>query len=343
MLAVVKTDRAPGMLEIINVKVPRPNAEQVLIKVAACAICGSDVHVFAYDHGYEFIPIPLIFGHEFSGTITEIGSGVKGWQIGDRVVVEAGHYCGYCYQCRLGRTQGCENIKIPGLHKDGGMAEYAITSSCYLHHLDSRLNFLQGSVVEPTGVAVHGVVDNCNISIGDIVIVNGPGFIGLMAAQVARAMGAGEVIVTGITVDENLRLPLARKLGLQTICLGNETLSEGLKRITGQNEADVVVECSGSTEAMVTSLDVLRRGGKMCLVGIYSQPAEIFFTPLIRKEVSISTTYNAKWVNYRQAMDLIGDGLIQVEQIINEFRMENALEAFEGSLNKTISKGVIVP
>lgn len=343
MLAVVKTHRAPGMVEVLEVPMPKLNCNQVLIKVGGCAICGSDVHAYTYDHGYEFLPIPLILGHEFCGTITEVNSGVKGWRVGDRVLVEATHYCGFCNQCRMGRTQTCENIQIPGLHKDGAMAEYAAVDSCYLHHLDSRLDFVQGAVVEPTSVAIHGVVDNCKISIGDVVIVSGSGVIGIMAAQVARAMGAGRVIITGIAADEKIRLPQARKLGLETLSLANETLSDGLFRITGQANADVVIDCSGSSEALVTSLEVLRRGGTLSLVGIYSKPTNIFFTTLVRKEISIRTSYSSNWTNYRQAMELLGGGSIQVEPLIKKYKIENALEGFQDSLEKSVSKAVIIP
>ncbi|WP_366922223.1 alcohol dehydrogenase catalytic domain-containing protein [Metallumcola ferriviriculae] len=343
MKAVRKIARAPGEMQVADVPQPDLQPGQLLIKVGACAVCGSDLHAYNYDPGYEFIKVPVTLGHEFSGTIVEVGPGATEWQQGQQVLVEATHYCGSCPQCHLGRTNTCENFQVLGLHKNGGMAQYVAADVRYVHPLEPGLDLIQGAIVEPASVALHGVVDNSNISPGDVVLVSGPGVIGILAAQAARIMGAGMVVISGTSADEKVRLTLARQMGFETINVANETLIDGLFRLTGRNEADVVIECSGNALALEDCLAIPRKGGALTIIGLYPGPSQIFITPVVRKEIIIRTSYSSKWVNYRQAMNLIASGRLEVNPLITKYPLQKALDGFNAALEKKIVKAVLVP
>lgn len=341
MKAVAKTERKKGALKVIDLEVPQPGPGEVLIRVEYAGICGSDLHAYNYDRGYEFMKIPVILGHEFTGEVVALGEGVGEFKLGERVVAEASQYCGLCANCRSGRTNICENIRLTGLHLDGGMAEYACLDVRYLHKLPEGFSPSAGVLVEPASVAIHAVCERSEINLGESVLIMGPGVIGLLAAQVARVMGAYRVIVVGRHTDLPQRLAWAKKNGFVTICTYGSSLEEELWRLTGQRKVDVVLECSGSYKALAEVVRVVRKGGQVTLVGLYKEPAEIFFTPIVRDEITFSTSYSSRWANYEQAIKLIAEGRLEVESLVETFSLDKALEAFEASLKQEVIKAVL--
>ncbi|RMF84693.1 MAG: sorbitol dehydrogenase, partial [Nitrospinota bacterium] len=175
MLSLRKLKKVSGSLALVDLPVPEPGPGEVVLKVAACGICGSDLHAYQQDPGYEFVNVPVTMGHEFAGTITAIGPGVTGWRVGQRACAIAIQFCGTCLACRRGAEQLCEQRVVQGLHYDGGMAEFVKIEARYLVPLPEELDLQEAALVEPLSVAVHCVGDRCKIAPGDLAVVTGPG------------------------------------------------------------------------------------------------------------------------------------------------------------------------
>ncbi|OAT79330.1 zinc-binding dehydrogenase [Desulfotomaculum copahuensis] len=340
-MAIVKEERKKGAVKIRDVHTPEPGNGEVLIRVKSTAICGSDLHAYEYPNGYEFMKIPVILGHEYSGVVEDLGYGVTLFKPGDRVMGESNRYCGICPNCRSGRTNICDRNLMTGLHIDGGMAEYISVPQNLVHHLPISLSYSEAAVAQPCSVSLHAVFDNSSIRPGDAVAVFGPGVVGLMAAQGAQVLGAAEVVLIGTAADARSRLPVARSLGLKTIISEEQDLLEAFAGHTGRTRADVVLECSGAAEAIRDAVKLVRKGGSITLVGIYGSPANVFFSSLVRSEIYVRTSYTATWKNYEQSMQLIASGLVQVKPIINEYPFRDGMQAFADALAKKALKPVL--
>jgi len=192
--------------------------------------------------------------------------------------------------------------------------------------------------VEPTAVAVHATVTRARIEPGDFVAVLGPGPIGLLAAQIARSLGAGEVLVTGPSTSGG-RLEIAKELGFKTVNIDIENPVEVVKGMTDNTGADVIFECSGSTKAMLQAYEMVRKNGQIVMIGIFSEPGEISYTPLVRKEVRIKGSFCHTWQNYETAIKLIQKDLVKIRPLItHRFSLDEAKEAFEVILAKAGTK-----
>ncbi|BDG60174.1 zinc-binding dehydrogenase [Caldinitratiruptor microaerophilus] len=342
MKAVVKYGRQPGQVELRDVPVPEPGPGQVLVRVAACGICGSDLHAYLSDPGYEFVAVPVVLGHEFSGTVEAVGQGVSDLAPGDRVVGLAIQGCGRCETCRSGSSHLCPSRRVHGLHHDGGMAEYTTVGQEHLVRVPDGVDLPAVALVEPLSVAVHAVVDRSRVRPGDLVVVSGPGPIGLLCALVARHAG-GTVVVTGAQADATHRLPAAARLGFPVLNVAEEPLSDGLRRLTGRSEADVWVEASGAGAALEAAAGSVRSGGVVTVVGMYAHPVELFFTSLVRKEVDVLFSYASHRANYLRALALVAGGAIDPTPLADPFPLSRASEAFAAALEKRVVKPVLLP
>ena len=209
MKAIVKTRPEPGV-EIQDVAVPQISESEVLVKVQAASLCGSDVHVYEWTAGYEFMPMPLVLGHEFAGEVVEAGALVEGVAPGDRVTANPSAPCGKCNWCRLGKGDKCRSKTVLGLTTNGAFAEYvALKGSGEIHKLPDNVSMAAASMCEPLSVVLNGV-DLSGFTAGQPAVVMGPGPIGLLASLVLKASGAAPVILTGTTADAN-RLAVARQ------------------------------------------------------------------------------------------------------------------------------------
>lgn len=332
----------PGAVEVLERDVPKPGPEEILVKVGAASICASDVHAYNYSRGFEYIKPPFILGHEFVGTIVDVGDSVHGFKLGDRIVSEAVHYCGHCLLCHLGRTNICENFQIIGLHFDGGMAEYAKLNARYAHKVPDNIDDANAALVEPVTVGVHAVYANADFGPKSVVVVSGCGPIGLLVGQAAKTRGTDRVIITGLASDE-ARLQEASELGLIPVNIQAQKLRDVVMEQSDGHGADVAFESSGSVRAFTDNIDLLRKGGRMVIIGYPTQNAEIFATPIIRREITLQGNISGLWEHFEMAIELMAKGRIKTDFLITKYGLDEAIPAFDAASARTILKAVLVP
>jgi L-iditol 2-dehydrogenase len=342
MQAFVKRERTFGAVELMGIEEPQPGPGQVKIQIKATALCGSDLHAYEYPKGYEFMQVPVVLGHEYSGFVAAVGEGVTRFKVGDRVMGESNQYCGYCANCLQSRTNICENNRMTGLHVNGGIAEYICIPERIVHRLPDNVSFAEAAVAQPCAVSFHAVFDKSGIKPADLVVVFGPGIVGLMAAQGAKIMGARQIVVVGTEVDEQFRAPIARQLGFFVINGQRGDLKQELLKVAGTSAADVVLECSGAAPALQSALELVRKGGSITLVGIYSKPVDVFFTPLIRAEIDLHMSYTCTWKNYEQALQLISNGQVDLRPVMKTYPFVEGLQAFQDGISKKVLKPVMI-
>lgn len=316
MQALVKTARGPGHLELRTVSVPQVAPDEVLIRVRACGICGSDLKIQEDQHPYT---PPVVIGHEFAGEIAEVGSSVTGWVASDRVVSEQHtHACGRCRQCLTGNAFACASKRAPGYFVDGAFAEFIRVPAWLLHRIPDNLSFVEAAFSEPAAVAAHGVLDRTGIAPEDVVLALGCGPIGLVAAKMAQVAGAAQVIVTGIDRDEQIRLSKARELGIDHVVNVMQTdLAALLDDLTDGEGADVVIELSGAPPAITQAFQLARRLGR---VGIIGQPptdeVAIPYREALFRALTVSFSYSSKYTSWERVLSLFERGAIDPAQFI---------------------------
>ncbi len=307
MRGLMKTARGPGNLELKEIKDPRPKRDEILIEVVAAGICGTDVHI---KHDQTFYTPPVILGHEYSGKVVEIGPDVTEVAIGDSVVSPATAYCGKCYQCKTGHMNRCtsEKKRILGTSRaNGAFAKYLTVPEYIIHKVPKSVPMEEAALAEPTACVVHSVIDKSPIMPGDVVVVQGPGTMGLLAAQIAKAMGAGKVIVTGVSADQ-WRFDIAKKIGVD-LTLDVQVEQDPLKTIMNETNgrgADVVIEASGACIACNQALDFVKVAGHVTLLGIRGRPLEIDLDAIAIKELTMSGTWGtlpSSWVTTLRLME----------------------------------------
>ena len=245
MKAVVKYGKGKGLVEIREVPEPKVKEDEVLIEVKAVSVCGSDLHIYHDSHPYW---PPMILGHEFSGVIAEVGKGVKGWMVGDRIVTETRTgSCGTCYTCQSGYPQACEQKRPYGIGINGAYTKYVAGPARLLHRLPDNISFEVGAVIEPTAICVTSILERSQLRAGESAVITGPGPIGLISLAITKAAGVKMVAVTGTNGDEGMRFQKARELGADfTINVEKENPIEKVLQLTGGLGSDILVESSGS-------------------------------------------------------------------------------------------------
>lgn len=315
MLAVRKTAAGPGNVSVQEIPEPAAGPGQVVIEVAAAGICGTDVHIVHDEFPTE---PPVTLGHELAGRIAEVGSGVEGWEPGDRVTSETYFFtCGSCRWCRNGRPNLCACRRSIGSRENGAFARFLAVPARNLHRVPDGLPLEAAALTEPLACVVHGVSDVAGVRAGDRVAITGPGPIGLLAAQLARAEGA-QVLLIGAAGDE-ARLETARQLGVDgTFLLGNpEDLTEAAADVLGPDGADVVIECSGAGAAAGTLLGLVAKGGRWCQLGLYGRPVELDFDEVCYRELRVTGTNATVPSAWPRALRLLADGLVNAEALIS--------------------------
>ena len=265
----------PGDVRVVDVAARPPGPGEAAIRVAYCGICGSDVH--EYTDGPWAIPVtephpesgakaPIVLGHEFCGTVAEVGAGVSGFAPGDRVAVEPHYRCGACPRCENGEYNLCRHFGFAGLMGDGGMAERAVVPAYMLHRLPDGVALEQAALFEPAAVALHALRRG-GIQSGETVAVVGLGPIGLLVVMLAARLGAGRVIVTDL---RPARLELARGLGATDVVPAGrrDAVAQLIRQAAGGEGADAAFEVVGSEGTLRTCLDATRKGGRVVLVGL---------------------------------------------------------------------------
>jgi len=343
MKAVVKTKRGLGNVELKDVEVPEIAPDEVLIEVKSTGICGTDVHI--YDDAAFYEP-PVILGHEYSGVITKVGGEVSNFNVGDRVTSPATIPCGTCFLCKINRVNRCVGKKrILGAYKaNGTFTKYVAVPSKILHKIPDNLSFDEAAVAEPVACAIHNVSERVGINLGDIVVVLGPGPMGLLSLQVAKISGAKQVIVTGVRADKD-RLKLAEKLGADlTINVEEEDPVKIVKSLTGGLGADVVLEASGASAARKQAFEIVRRCGKIGLIGLSGKTADINLDKIVEGELDVIGSWGTVWTSWRRALSLISLGKIKVAPLItNKLPLEKWQEGFMMMKERKALKVLLVP
>jgi L-iditol 2-dehydrogenase len=294
-------------LEITDLPRPAPGPGEVLVKVAACGICGSDVHGYDGSSGRR-IP-PIVMGHEAAGAVVETGANVTGFKPGDRVTFDSTVYCGECEYCRKGEVNLCDNRQVVGVscedyRRNGAFAEYIAVPQRILYHLPDALSFPEAAMLEAVSVALHAV-RLAELKGGETVLVIGAGMIGLLTLQATRALGASRVIVTD--VDET-RLKLAREMG------ADETLLSGANATENLN-ADAAFEAVGRSETIATAIDGVRKGGTVVLIGNITPQVTLPLQKVVSRQIRLQGTA-ASSGEYPQAIELMTSGKIRVKPLI---------------------------
>jgi len=301
----------PGSIKITELKTPFRSVGEVLVKVKAAGICGSDIG--AYRGTNPLVSYPRIIGHEIAGEVLEVDNDSEGLNIGDHVVIDPYLYCGYCYPCTLGRTNCCENLKVLGVHTDGGMQDIIVHPVKMLLKVPDNIPWHEAVLAEPITIALHAL-HRIRLKTGEHILVCGAGTIGLLTALCAKAFGA-EPIVTDL-VEE--RLVLARNLGIShTINLKNEDAMDIIKRITKNRLVEAVVEASGSNESIRSTLDLVAFSGRIALTG-WPKAETLLPTDIItRKELDFLGSRNSAG-EFTQALRLLAQGTINVNGLISK-------------------------
>ena len=303
-------------LAVEECAVPALQAEEVLVRVRACGICGSDVHGFDGSSGRR-IP-PIIMGHEAAGEIAEVGSDVTGWQPGDRVTFDSTVYCGDCWFCRRGQVNLCENRRVLGVscaeyRRHGAFAEFVAVPQRILYRLPTKLSFEKAALVEAVSVAVHAV-KRTPLSADAAVLVVGTGMIGLLVVQALRAAGCEGIFA--IDLDED-RLALAAKLGAtHTLKADDGGLPEKIRSFTGGRGVDAAFEVVGLPQTVKIAIDLVRKGGSVTLIGNLKPQAELPLQTFVTRELMLLGSC-ASAGEYPACLDLIASGKINVTEFIS--------------------------
>ena len=341
MKALVKVQKGPGFLEYIDFPEPHAGPGEVKVQVKACGICGTDLHIW-HDE-FRNIP-PVVLGHEFSGVITELGEGVKSISIGQKVVSEVVfETCGVCRACKTGYYNLCVTRRGLGWSANGAFAPYTVVEAKNIHPMPENLSFEEAALSEPLAVSVYAVSELTGVAAGELVLVSGPGPIGLLVAQIAMAEG-GRVIITGTTADKE-RLSLAKELGVHAAVNIDDEDAIGLARKLGDGlGADVVFECSGAPAAARMGLDAVRKGGKFMQVGLFSHPIEVNFDLVATKELKVLGVFSSNWRGWNRGLKLAEQGKVRLRPLISHtFPLSNWLTAFEIAESKQGLKILLIP
>lgn len=296
--------------------VPVLQADEVLVRVRACGICGSDVHGMDGSSGRR-IP-PIVMGHEASGEISSVGDAVTNWKAGDRVTFDSTVYCGDCWFCQRGKINLCENRRVLGVscgeyRRHGAFAEFVAVPQRILYRLPDNLSFEQAAMVEAVSVAVHAV-KRTPLADDAVAVVIGTGMIGLLVVQVLRAMNCQTVIA--IDLEEN-KLSLAKKLGAtHTIKADDSALPEKIRALTGGRGADAAFEVVGLPTTVKTAIESVRKGGSVTLVGNLKPQVDLPLQAVVTREITLIGTC-ASAGEYPECLELIASGKINVTEFIS--------------------------
>jgi len=304
-------------LELLEVERPTVGAGELLVKVRACGICGSDVHGYDGSTGRRLPPI--IMGHEAAGLVEAVGEGVTGFSIGDRITFDSTVYCGSCFFCQKGQVNLCDNrevigVSTPDFRRMGAFAEYVTVPSRIAYHLPDDMPFTHAALIEAVSVAVHAV-SLTPIQLEDTAVVVGAGMIGLLTLQATKLAGAGRVFV--MDVDE-ARLDLARRMGATHVINSRDpkaAIAVVFEATQGRG-ADVVLECVGTSPTVKLSLDSVRKGGSVTLVGNVAPTVDLALQLVVTKQIRLQGSC-ASAGEYPACIALMSRGAIQVEPLLS--------------------------
>lgn len=316
MEAVVKFKDGKDGWEIRDIPRSDPLDDEVEICVKAAGICGSELHLYHDNHTYT---PPVVVGHEFCGVISRIGKKVTHWKVGDRVVSENHKsVCGVCEFCRTGRPVLCKTRKPVGYKINGGWTHYFCTPQHLLLKIPDNVSFEEAAMTEPVSVATQALIVKDTVKIGDIVLVQGCGTIGLLNAMVAKALGAKKVIITGTNADEEIRLPVARELGVDEVINVEQTdLKHEISKLTNDKGVDVIVEASGAESAIYEMVHLIKKTGIIVAIGeTMTEDIKYPWLASVFKACTICFSFGAGYEAWKHALELMGAKKINLQPLI---------------------------
>jgi len=330
----------PRKHALVEVDLPEVRENDVLIKVKACGVCGTDLHI----HEGEFLArFPLIPGHEVVGVVAAIGPKVKGFKVGERVVADNSELCGECFYCRRGQTLLCEHFEAHGVTLSGAFAEYCAYPAGKVFKIHN-LSDVEATLLEPASCAAHGL-DRIAPHMGSSVLMFGAGPTGLVLAQLLRQNGGCHVVVAA---PKGLKIDLAKSLGAgdEYVELSREHPEEQFKKLKEDNPYgfDIVIEATGSVKILEDAINYVRRGGKLVVYGVYSNSARVTWPPskIFGDEITILGSFSETY-KFPAAIDYLDSGKVKVHGIVNKvYKLDQWEECLEAMKNKTAIKAAIV-
>ena len=318
-------------LDDIPEPVPKPN--EVKIKVHAAGICGTDLHIVKDEYPANY---PVVLGHEYSGIVSEVGSQVRGFKPGDRVIsLTAVVTCGHCRFCYEGLLMLCPERKSIGSGVNGAMAEFLVVPDHLVFKIPDSVSLDEAALSEPYACMVRSVIETATVKAGDIALVSGPGAIGIITQQVLQASGA-KVIVAGTSIDEE-RLKLAASLGaLKTVNVEKQDLLTAAGEYFIDAEGfDLVFECAGHWRSADNCLNVVEKRGQYVQVGLYGKKVEFDHDLALKKEVSMVNSYASERTSWERGLRLLRLGMVNLKPLVSAI---HPLEEWETAFNKAFNK-----
>ncbi|MDD3220623.1 MAG: alcohol dehydrogenase catalytic domain-containing protein [Lachnospiraceae bacterium] len=316
---------APGVIEFNEVDVPAIGEEQVLVKIMKIGICGSDIHVYHGEH--PFTSYPVTQGHEVSGEIVEVGDKVTEFTVGQKVTIQPQVVCGECYPCRHGKYNLCEELKVMGFQTTGVASHFFAVDAAKVTLLPEDMSYDEGAMIEPLAVAVHAVKQAGDVK-GMKIAVLGAGPIGILVAQVAKGMGAEQVMITDVS---DLRLAKAKECGVD-FCVNTKAqdFGEAMVENFGPDKADVIYDCAGNDITMGQAIKYARKGSTIILVAVFAKMATIDLAVLNDHELDLNTTMMYRNEDYIDAIRLVNEKKVALTPLISKhFAFREYLEAYK--------------
>lgn len=330
----------PGKATLREVALPQAAPGEVLVKVAACGICHTDLHYI--DHGVPTFKIPVILGHEVSGTIAGLGPGVTRFREGDRVLLPAVFTCGNCRACRTGRENICEHMKMLGNHIDGAYAEYLVAPARDCFTLPSEIPLAEACLIgDAMSTPYHAVKHRARVRVGETVAVFGCGGVGINAVQFA-ALAGGHVIAVDL---DDRKLDWARQFGARDTvnARGAERVDKELKKRTGGG-VDVALEVIGKPETLRAAYDSLRPGGRLCVVGYSPEPVTLPFSKMMFFELEVRGSLGCRPSDYPELIELVRTRRVKLEPLVTgRYSLEEIFNGLEAVRRGEGLRGIVLP
>jgi len=330
-----------GGLKFEDIPTPRIGPNQVLVKVAACGVCHTDLHYI--EHGVPtFKKPPIVLGHEASGTIDQIGAEVQTLKSGQRVLIPAVLTCGHCTACRLGRENICSNMTMLGNHFDGAYAEYVAVPAKDVVPLSDAIPLEDASIIaDAISTPYHAVKNRARVQPGDTVVIFGCGGVGINAVQLASAAG-GYVIAVDIN---DRKLEWAKSFGAAETVNASQVdrIDKEIKKRTGGG-ADIAMEVIGNPKTIEQAFECVRVGGRLCVVGYTHEAISIVAGKIMFKELEIGGSLGCRPVDYPPLIRMVEQGKIDLQRLItHRFRLDELEKAFEVMKEGVSLRSIVIP